>query len=87
MFRLIDTEIEVQDAPGAPALLVPSGADGAFDEVVFGYDRDREILPRGSAFEGPGGRASRDRRPVGRRASRPIGRLLFRFYDPWSGAS
>src|SRR6478735_5196309 len=41
MFRLIDTEIEVRDAPGAPALVV-GRPTVAFEDVVFGYDRDRE---------------------------------------------
>jgi ATP-binding cassette subfamily B protein len=83
MFRLIDTEIEVQDKPGAPALVVRRPTV-AFDDVVFGYDRDREIL-HGLSFEVPAARTSRSS-ALGRGQvdHRP---LLFRFYDPWSGAS
>jgi ABC-type transport system involved in Fe-S cluster assembly fused permease/ATPase subunit len=82
MFRLIDTDIEVQDAPGAPALVVRRPTV-VFDEVVFGYDRDREIL-HGLSFEVPAGAHVAIVGPSGAGKS-TIGRLLFRFYDPWSG--
>ena len=82
MFRLIDTEVEVQDKPGAPALVVRRPTV-AFDEVVFGYDRNREIL-HGLSFEVPAGAHVAIVGPSGAGKS-TIGRLLFRFYDPWSG--
>ena len=82
MFRLIDTEVEVQDAPGAPALVVREPSV-VFDNVVFGYDRDREIL-HGLSFEVPAGSHVAIVGPSGAGKS-TIGRLLFRFYDPWSG--
>jgi ABC-type transport system involved in Fe-S cluster assembly fused permease/ATPase subunit len=82
MFRLIDTEVEVKDAPGAPALLVRRPTI-AFEDVVFGYDRDREIL-HGLSFEVPAGGHVAIVGPSGAGKS-TIGRLLFRFYDPWSG--
>ncbi len=82
MFRLIDTAIEVQDAPGAPALVIRRPTV-AFDEVVFGYERDREIL-HGLSFEVPAGAHVAIVGPSGAGKS-TIGRLLFRFYDPWSG--
>lgn len=82
MFRLIDTEVEVKDAPGAPALLVRRPMV-AFDDVVFGYDREREIL-HGLSFEVPAGGHVAIVGPSGAGKS-TIGRLLFRFYDPWSG--
>ena len=82
MFRLIDTDIEVQDKPGAPALIV-NRPTVVFDEVVFGYDRDREIL-HGLSFEVPAGEHVAIVGPSGAGKS-TIGRLLFRFYDPWSG--
>jgi ATP-binding cassette subfamily B protein len=82
MFRLIDTEIEVKDAPGAPALIVRHPTV-VFDNVVFGYDRDREIL-HGLSFEVPAGNHVAIVGPSGAGKS-TIGRLLFRFYDPWSG--
>ncbi len=82
MFRLIDTAVEVQDAPGAPALVV-SRPTVVFDDVVFGYDRDREIL-HGLSLEVPAGAHVAIVGPSGAGKS-TIGRLLFRFYDPWWG--
>src|SRR6187399_1391530 len=82
MFRLIDTEIEVQDKPGAPALVILRPTV-AFEDVVFGYDRDREIL-HGLSFEVPAGAHVAIVGPSGAGKS-TIGRLLFRFYDPWRG--
>ena len=82
MFRLIDTEVEVKDAPGAPALVVRRPTI-AFEDVVFGYDRDREIL-HGLSFEVPAGGHVAIVGPSGAGKS-TIGRLLFRFYDPWAG--
>ena len=82
MFRLIDTPVEVQDAPGAPALVIRRPVV-AFENVVFGYDRDREIL-HGLSFEVPAGSHVAIVGPSGAGKS-TIGRLLFRFYDPWSG--
>ncbi len=82
MFSLIDTDVEVKDVPGAPALVVrrPSVV---FDNVTFGYDRDRTIL-NGLSFEVPAGHHVALVGPSGAGKS-TIGRLLFRFYDPWSG--
>jgi ATP-binding cassette subfamily B protein len=82
MFRLIDTQIEVTDAPGAPALVV-NEPSVVFDHVVFGYEQDREIL-HGLSFEVPAGSHVAIVGPSGAGKS-TIGRLLFRFYDPWSG--
>jgi ATP-binding cassette subfamily B protein len=82
MFRLIDTDVEVEDAPGAPALIVRKPTV-VFDDVVFGYDRNREIL-HGLSFEVPAGGHVAIVGPSGAGKS-TIGRLLFRFYDPWSG--
>jgi len=82
MFRLMDTEVEVKDAPGAPALIVRRPTV-VFDNVEFGYDRDRQIL-HGLSFEVPAGGHVAIVGPSGAGKS-TIGRLLFRFYDPWSG--
>ena len=82
MFKLIDTEVEVEDAPGAPALVVrrPSLV---FDNVTFGYERDRTIL-QGLSFEVPAGSQVAVVGPSGAGKS-TIARLVFRFYDPWAG--
>ena len=82
MFQLMDTDIEVQDAPGAPALVVRRPTL-AFDNVVFGYDRDRTIL-HGLSFEVPAGSHVAIVGPSGAGKS-TIARLMFRFYDPWQG--
>ncbi|MFO6447972.1 ABCB family ABC transporter ATP-binding protein/permease [Erythrobacter sp. NE805] len=82
MFRLIDTDIEVKDKPGAPALIVRKPTV-AFDNVTFGYEPGRTIL-HGLSFEVPAGSTTAIVGPSGAGKS-TIGRLLFRFYDPLSG--
>ena len=82
MFKLMDTDIEVKDAPGAPALVIKRPTI-VFDNVVFGYDPDREIL-HGLSFEVPAGHQVALVGPSGAGKS-TVARLLFRFYDPWSG--
>jgi len=82
MFRLIDTEVEVADVPGAPALVVRQ-ASVTFDNVVFGYESDRTIL-HGLSFTVPAGSRVAIVGPSGAGKS-TIGRLLFRFYDPQGG--
>jgi ATP-binding cassette subfamily B protein len=82
MFRLLDEPQEVSDTPNAPALIIrrPSVV---FDSVVFGYEKDRTIL-QGLSFEVPAGQNIAIVGPSGAGKS-TIARLLFRFYDPWSG--
>jgi ATP-binding cassette, subfamily B, heavy metal transporter len=82
MFRLMETPVEVADAPGAPALVV-NRPTLAFENVVFGYDPDRTIL-NGLSFEVPAGHQVALVGPSGAGKS-TIARLVFRFYDPWSG--
>jgi ATP-binding cassette subfamily B protein len=82
MFRLIDTDIEVKDAPGAPALIVRQPTI-VFDNVTFGYEPGRTIL-NGLSFEVPAGSTTAIVGPSGAGKS-TIGRLLFRFYDPQGG--
>jgi len=81
MFTLLDTKVEVQDAPGAPALHV-TGPAITFENVHFGYD-DREIL-HGLDFEIGAGETVALVGPSGAGKS-TIARLLFRFYDPGAG--
>ncbi|CCA92138.1 ABC transporter ATP-binding protein/permease [Novosphingobium sp. PP1Y] len=82
MFRLLDEPQEVSDRPGAPALVIrrPSVV---FDNVVFGYEKDRRIL-HGLSFEVPAGRNYAIVGPSGAGKS-TLARLLFRFYDPQGG--
>lgn len=82
MFQLMDSEVEVEDRPGAPALAVRQPTI-TFDNVVFGYDPDRTIL-HGLSFHVPAGGHIAVVGPSGAGKS-TIARLLFRFYDPWSG--
>jgi ATP-binding cassette, subfamily B, heavy metal transporter len=56
MFRLIEQEREVADAPDAQALNLPSGeVDVRFENVAFGYDANRPIL-HGVSFHIPAGK-------------------------------
>ncbi len=82
MFSLLDAEIEVQDIPSAPALAIRKPTV-TFENVVFGYDPDRTIL-HGLSFHVPAGKQIAVVGPSGAGKS-TIARLLFRFYDPWSG--
>ena len=82
MFRLIDADVEVQDAPGAPALQIRRPGI-RFENVHFGYHDDRTIL-RGLDFEIAAGETVALGGPTGAGKS-TIARLLFRFYDPQAG--
>jgi ATP-binding cassette subfamily B protein len=82
MYRLIDTPVEVQDIPGAPALIVKRPSI-TFDHVVFGYEPERTVL-HGLTFEVPAGSHVAIVGPSGAGKS-TIARLLFRFYDPQKG--
>ena len=82
MFKLIDTEVEVKDTPGAPALVVNRPVV-SFEDVHFSYEPDRQIL-HGLSFEVPAGAQFAIVGPSGAGKS-TIARLIFRFYDPQAG--
>ena len=82
MFKLMDTAVEVEDVPGAPALLIRRPSI-VFDDVRFGYEPERTIL-HGLSFEAEAGKTLAIVGPSGAGKS-TIARLLFRFYDPQSG--
>ena len=82
MFRLLDEPQEVSDSPNAAALVIRQPSV-VFEDVVFGYEPDRTIL-KGLSFAVPAGQSFAIVGPSGAGKS-TIARLLFRFYDPWSG--
>ncbi|HMO30514.1 ABC transporter ATP-binding protein/permease [Enterovirga sp.] len=82
MFHILGRHPEIEDAPGAPALSV-TGGEVRFENVRFGYIRERPIL-EGVSFTVPAGRTVAIVGPSGAGKS-TISRLLFRFYEPWSG--
>jgi len=82
MFKLMDTPVEVADAPGAPALDIRRPTI-VFDKVRFGYEKEREIL-HGLSFAVEAGERVAIVGPSGAGKS-TIARLLFRFYDPQGG--
>jgi ATP-binding cassette subfamily B protein len=82
MFMLLGEHREVADAPDAQPLVNRGGAV-RFEDVRFGYDRDRTIL-HGVSFEIPAGKKVAVVGPSGSGKS-TLARLLFRFYDVDSG--
>ncbi len=82
MFDLLAIDEEIQDKPGARALVVESGTI-RFTNVDFRYDADRPIL-KNVSFEVPAGKTIAIVGPSGAGKS-TISRLLFRFYDVTGG--
>ena len=82
MFRLLYQPREVQDRPGAKALIV-SGGEIRFENVVFAYDPERTVL-KGVSFTVPAGKTVAIVGPSGAGKS-TISRILYRFYDIKSG--
>jgi ATP-binding cassette subfamily B protein len=82
MMDVLEETAEVPDAPGAKPLAV-HGGHIRFDDVVFGYEKDRTILS-GLSFEVPAGKMVAIVGPSGAGKS-TISRILLRFYDVADG--
>ncbi len=78
MFTLLGEHPEIDDKPGAKALVV-SGGTIRFDHVSFAYDPARPIL-KDVSFEVPAGKMVAIVGPSGAGKS-TVSRILFRFYD------
>ncbi|CAD6906430.1 unnamed protein product [Tilletia laevis] len=82
MFNLERVQVKVKENPDAPPLQV-KGGEIRFENVSFGYHADRPIFTNLS-FTIPAGQKTAFVGPSGCGKS-TIFRLLFRFYEPWSG--
>jgi ATP-binding cassette subfamily B protein len=82
VFKLLDREPEVTDAPDAPALALDQGAV-RFEHVGFRYQPERPILHEVDFRIEPGETVA----VVGHSGAgkSTLARLLFRFYDPQQG--
>jgi ATP-binding cassette subfamily B protein len=83
MFRLLDANREIADAPDARPLAL-RGAEIHFERVDFAYDPRRQVL-HGVDFTVPAGRTTAVVGATGSGKS-TLARLLFRFYDVDGGA-
>ena len=83
MFKLLDTEAEIADAPGAPPLAI-AGARVRFDHVDFAYESRRQILHDVSFEIAPGRKLA----VVGHSGAgkSTLSRILYRFYDIENGS-
>jgi len=84
LFGLLDANREVDDAPGAGALVLQAAPELRFDRVSFAYDPSRPILHEVS-FTVPAGTTTAVVGASGAGKS-TLARLLFRFYDVSGGS-
>ena len=82
MFKLLDTQAEIADAPDAQPLIV-TGGEVRFDHVDFAYESRRAILHDVSFTVPPGRKVA----VVGHSGAgkSTLSRILYRFYDITAG--
>ena len=83
MFKLLEKEREVADAPNAQQLGLESPPSVAFEHVHFAYEQNRPTL-QDVSFAIPAGKTVAIVGPSGSGKS-TLARLLFRFYDVQQG--
>jgi ATP-binding cassette subfamily B protein len=83
MFKLLEKEREVADAPNAQQLALANPPSVAFEHIHFAYEQDRLIL-QDVSFTIPCGKTVAIVGPSGSGKS-TLARLLFRFYDVQQG--
>ena len=83
LFQLLDLKPEIRDRAGAPALQVSAGTV-RFEQVSFSYEPEKPVL-RDVGFSIEHGRTTAVVGPSGAGKS-TLARLLYRFYEPGSGA-
>jgi ATP-binding cassette subfamily B protein/subfamily B ATP-binding cassette protein MsbA len=82
VLEMLESEPEVTEPDGAPALPRPHGHI-AFENVTFGYESDRPVL-RDVSFEAQPGQTVAIVGPTGVGKS-TLAALIPRFFDPWHG--
>jgi ATP-binding cassette, subfamily B, bacterial len=82
VMEILDAPAEVRDRAGAYDLRIRRG-HVRFEDVVFGYERNRPVL-RGVAIEAHPGETIAVVGPTGA-GKTTLMNLLVRFFDPWSG--
>ena len=83
MFKLLEKEREVADAPNSQQLALANPPSVAFEHIHFAYEQNRPIL-QDVSFTIPSGKTVAIVGPSGSGKS-TLARLLFRFYDVQQG--